>query len=146
MSGRYAAPEPNTAGSSAGSRTNAKPFSYGHVQPLVAVGDHRVGALDALDQMPRARRQRREQAEGAVHVEPGAVPFGELGHVVQRVEVAGVHLAGAADHDRGRAVELAERGLHRDEVDPSDVVAGELPHAAAPDAQHPSALTSLGWV
>ena len=87
-----------------------------------------------------ARRQRGEQPERAVHVEPRAVPLGELGHVGERIEVAGVHLAGAADHDRGRAVELAQRRLHRLEVDPADVVARQLRTASPADPEHAERL------
>ena len=49
----------------------------------------------------RGRSQPREQAEGPVHVQPSAVPLGELGHVRDRVEVTAVHVAGVADEDGG---------------------------------------------
>ena len=70
------------------------------------VRDHGVRALDPVDQVPRAVRERREQAERAVHVQPGVEPLGEVGHLGQRIEVAGVHLAGARHHHGRRAVEL----------------------------------------
>ena len=55
-------------------------------------------------------------------MQPAAVLFGEVGHGVDGVEVAGVDLTGAPDDDRG-AVEPPERDVHRVEVDPSGVVA-----------------------
>ena len=92
------------------------------------VGDHGVGALDALHEVPRTIGERREQAEGAVHVEPCAAPVREVRHRADRVEVPGVHLAGAADHDRGRAAQAGEGGVERLDVEVTDAVPRELVH------------------
>ena len=109
----------------------------GHVQPLVAVRDHRVGALDARGQRRRPRRDAREQPEGAVDVEPGAVLLGQVGQRVDRVEVARVHLAGVADDDRRRAAEVprARARAPARSILP-DRVAGERLHRVAPDPEH----------
>ena len=76
-----------------------------HVQPLVAVGDRRVGPLEPFDEMRGARRtprrtgrRRRRRAATRRSARRGRPSR-------QRIEVAGVHLAGARDHDRRRAVE-----------------------------------------
>src|SRR5207302_10833586 len=76
-----------------------------HVEPLVAVRNDRVRALDASGEMRRLPRRAREEPERAVDVEPRAVTLGEIGEGVDRIEVARVHLSGVPNDDRGRAVE-----------------------------------------
>ena len=71
-----------------------------HVQPLVRVGRPRVGALDALHVMPQRAAGGGPQPERAVHVEPGLMPAGEIGDRVERIERAGVHVAGLRADDR----------------------------------------------
>ena len=62
MSGRYAAPEPKTRVQQLRIADEREPVLVGHVQPLVAVGDHRVGTLDALHQVPRSAATARRTA------------------------------------------------------------------------------------
>ena len=57
----------------------------------------------ARDEMAQRRHGRRPQAERAVDVHPGAVPVGELDRLGERIERAGVQVAGLqADDDRAR--------------------------------------------
>ena len=64
-----------------------------------------MGALDA-GRKPRCTRcQPGEEPERTVDVQPGPVTLGEVGQLVNGVEVAGIHFAGVSDQDRGRAVE-----------------------------------------
>ena len=58
----------------------SEPAVVRNVQPLVAVGDHRVGALDALDEVARTVRESGEETERAVHVEPCSVALRQVGH------------------------------------------------------------------
>src|SRR5207245_5905383 len=51
-------------------------------------------------------------------------------------ESAGVHPAGVADDDRGRAAELAQRALERGKIDAADIVARKAADGPAPDAEH----------
>ena len=55
------------------SRTSDDAAVVGDVEPLVAVGGPRVGALDARRQVPAAPGRRGPQPERAVDVDPGAV-------------------------------------------------------------------------
>ena len=107
-----------------------------HVQPLVAVGDHRVGALDAVAGLDRGRRDAHEEAERAVDVQPCPVPFGEVGHRVDRIEVSGVHLTRVRDQDRGRAAHAAQGVFERREIQPSDGVLREPLRRVAADTEH----------
>ena len=107
-----------------------------HVQPLVAVGDHRVGPLEPFDEMRGALGQRREQPERAVDVQPRAVALGQVGH------------RAAADRSRRRSPRRRSRSrpparrrapaarARAPRVEPADRVAGELPHGRAPDPEH----------
>jgi hypothetical protein len=58
-------------------------------------------------------------------VQPGAVPPGQLGQGVHRVEVSGVDLAGVGDDHRRSAVEGDQPLLEAFEVDPAHLVAAE---------------------
>ena len=111
----------------------------GHVQPLVPVAGDRVRALDSLGQRTRLRREAREQAEGAVDVQPGAVRLGQVGDRGDRVEVAGVDLAGVGDHDR-RPVVLGQPSLERVEVEAPGCVARQPLDVRLPQAEHPDGL------
>ena len=71
-----------------------------HIEPLVRVCGNRLSAFHAPDQMSRPRGDRSEHTERTVKVEPGAVAFGDVGQVGDRVEVTGVDLTGVADDDR----------------------------------------------
>ena len=123
-----------------------EPALVGTLSHLWPSDDDRVGALDAVDEMLRPRRQRGEQPEGAVHVEPGAVPFGQVGHLVERVEVARVHLAGVGDHDRGSAVELARRvSIASRSTRPTSSRASLCTRCRA-DTEHPQRFDALGWM
>ena len=113
-----------------------EPAVVGHVEPLVSVRDDRIGALDAGRELGRARGQPGEEAEGAVDVEPGAVALGEVGHPLDRVEVAGVHLACVPDQDRGSAVERRQLALQRVHVQPSRRVGRENANRPATEAEH----------
>ena len=100
------------------------------------VGDHGVRALHARGEGRRARREAGEETEGAVHVEPRTVLLGEIRKRSDRVELAGVHVAGVPDDDRRRAAEVTKRLLEGRQVDPPDRVAGERLHAAPADPEH----------
>ncbi len=65
----------------------------------------RVGPVDAVEQWGEPVGEERAAAVGGVDVEPGAVPGGEVGDVVQRVDGSGVGGAGGGDDgDRGGAL------------------------------------------
>jgi hypothetical protein len=106
----------------------------------VPVDRDRVRALRAGREVRGARGEPREEAERAVHVEPGVVLLGEVGELVDRIEVAGVHLARVRDEDRGRAVELAQRGGERVDVEAADLVAAEAAERRSADAEHRETL------
>ena len=110
----------------------------------MAVGDHRVGPLDALDEMPGSFGQRREQPERTVDVEPRAVPLRQIRHRGDRIEIARVHLAGASDHDRRGAVQRRERRLERLDIEATGAVVREPVHLRAADAEHPERLHVAG--
>ncbi len=122
-----------------------EPVLVRNVEPLMAVGDDRVGSVDTVHQVLRPRRQRREQPEGAVDVEPGAVALREVGHLLERVEVAGVHLARAADRrspGRHRASRSAASIASRSTRPTSSRASFRT--VARPTPSMPSALMSLG--
>src|SRR5439155_23578486 len=73
-------------------------------------------------------------------VEPRAVPLRQVRHRGDRIEIAGVHLAGASDHDRRGAVQRHQRGLERLDVEAADAVASEPVHLRAADTEHPERL------
>jgi hypothetical protein len=83
----------------------------GHVQPLVAVGDHRIRPLHALGPRCGLRCHARKEPERTVDMKPGAVLRGEIGHPRDWIEVAGVHVAGVADDDGGSAAERRQPAL-----------------------------------
>lgn len=62
--------------------------------------------------------------------------LGEVRHRVDRVEVAGVHLAGARDHQGGHPAERSELAVERVEVQPARRIAGELVRPPASEAEH----------
>ena len=81
------------------------------VQPLVAVGRPGVGQLGARQQMPVRGARPRPEPEGAVDVHPGASRVRKLAGLPERVEGAGVQLAGL-EADQRRPVRLpVERAL-----------------------------------
>ena len=102
----------------------------------MSVGDHRVRAFRPLDEMAGTVREGCEETERPVHVQPRAVAFREVGHGGEWVEVAGVHLSGARDHDGGRVTERLELALERHEVESPDPVGRELPHGIPPEPEH----------
>ena len=108
----------------------------GNVQPLVAVRGDGLGTLGAGGEVGGPRRHAREQPEGAVDVKPGAVLLGQVGHLVDRVEVARVHLAGVGDDDRGVAPQLGEAALQCVEVEAARRVPGQLAHVVGADPEH----------
>ena len=134
------------AGQALGLANEGEAAVVGHVQPLVAVGDHRVGALHALRQVPRGRRQAREQAERSVHVQPGSVALGQIGHRRDRIEVAGVHLAGVGHDDRRRPVERIQLSFERGQVQAAHGVGGQPADVPWPQPSILIACTALGWM
>ena len=70
--------------------------------------------------------------------------FGEVGHPIDRVEVAGVDLAGVRDHDRRAAVQGSEACLERLEVDPAGRVASQPADVAGADSEHRQRLHGGG--
>ena len=71
-----------------------EPAVVGDVERLVGVGRPRVGVRQPAHVVGPPRRHGRPQPEGAVHVHPGAVLVGDRDAVHERVEVAGVDVAG----------------------------------------------------
>ena len=128
-----------------GSLTNANPQSYGTFSHLWPSAMTESARSTPAARCAVAGEMRGEQPERAVHVEPRAVPLGQVRHRRDRVEVAGVHLAGGRRHDRRRAVELAERRLERLEVEPPDAVAARWRTCARPIPSIASAFTALAW-
>ncbi len=62
--------------------------------------------------------------------------LGQVRHLVDRVEVARVHLAGVGDDDRGVALQLGEAALQRVEVEAARRVPGQLAHVGGADPEH----------
>src|SRR2546428_5190791 len=83
----------------------------GYVQPFVAVGNRRVGQLNAARQLGGHGGDPGEESEGAVHVQPGVVPVGQGGEPVDGIKPTGIDLAGGGPPDRPRAAVLSERTL-----------------------------------
>ena len=107
----------------------------GDVQPLVAVGRPRVGEAEALDEVRPARGCGGPQAEGAVDVQPGARRARRLGDRRQRVERAGVEVAGLRAHDGGRRERRQRLGPHAPLP-----VHGHAHEAVAAEADEPERL------
>ena len=85
------------------------PGVVGHVQPLVGIGAPRVGAIDALGEVPQSRAGSGPQPEGPVDVQPGVrMSADDRDDPLDRVERSGVHLADLGAHDR-RLVAAMER-------------------------------------
>ena len=93
-------------------------------------------ALDAGCEMRGTRGHTREETEGSVDVQPRAVPLREVRHALERIEVAGVHLAGVAHDDRRRAIQRPQRILERSEIDATDIVTREAPDRITADPEH----------
>ena len=92
---------------------------------------HRIGALDAGEDLAAARGKHEEAAVGAVDVEPQALARGEVGERRQRVDGAGVHRAGGGDqHERLQpaGTVLADRRLDHLRRQPEARVAWQRPH------------------
>ena len=81
----------------------------GDVEPLVSVGRPRVGAVEAGDELGPGRVGPRPQPEGAVDVQPAGSLGQPVGDLVERVERAGVDLAGLGA-DQHRPGELGQIG------------------------------------
>jgi hypothetical protein len=111
----------------------------GHVQPLVAIRDHRVRALDAVGHVAGSRRKPREKAECAIDMQPRPVAVRELGAIGQRVEVSGVHLTSVGDHDRW-LTSPGELALQRGKVEPPDRIGCQTANAAPTKAKHSDRL------
>ena len=62
-------------------------------------------ALDTGRELCRARRRPREESERAIDVKPRSVPLRQVGHSLERIEVAGIHLTRVPHDDRGRTAE-----------------------------------------
>ena len=119
--------------------TNDEPAIVGHVEPLVGVGGPGVGELDAGDRCTQLGLGGSPEAERAVDVEPAAVLADARSAIAaQRIEGAGVHVAGLGADDR------------RDRSDAAAIVAQRVgPHPAllvgrrrdvtrlAAEAEHP---------
>ena len=105
------------------------------VQPLVGVRRPRVGAADAVHQVCERRRHGGPQAEGAVDVDPRVrVALERRGDLADRVEAAGVHVAGLCRHDQ-RPVDRRDRGSCGVRLHPPLVVGRDADHPVAPEAQ-----------
>ncbi len=111
------------------------------IQPLVRVEGPRVGALDALDEMPKRRACGGPQAEGPVDVQPRPGLGGGVGDAVQVVEGAGVDLAGLGADDCGSVPGGALPGgqllAQPPHIHPAGTVGRYDPHGSPPDTQKP---------
>ncbi len=107
-----------------------------HVQPLVGVGRPGIGPVEARDAVAQPGRRGCPQPEGAVDVEPGVR---SLAHGVddlrQRIEGAGVHVAGLGADDR-RAVEASQRLAQRVRAHPALLVGRDAVDPLPPEAEH----------
>src|SRR4026207_1363809 len=101
-------------------------------------------ALHSGREMRGARRDPREETEGTVDVQPAAIPLGEIGETLDRIEVAGGHLTGVSDDDRRRAAQRTQRGFERGEVDAADIVAREPTNRVTTAAEHRERLCGAG--
>jgi hypothetical protein len=95
-----------------------------------------VRALDALREVRRLGSRARKESERPVDVQPGVVSLREIGQGLDGVEVPRVHLAGVADDDRRRSLEIAKGRFHCREIHATGVIACEAAHGLAADAQH----------
>jgi len=76
-------------------------------------------------------------------VKPRSVPLREVSHLVDRIEVAGVHLARVANDDRRCSLQRAQRVLERAEIDAADIVSLEAPNGIAADPEHRERAATL---
>ena len=119
----------------------------GDVQPLVPVGDDGVGPLDSGCEMRGARAHPREEPEGPVDVEPCAVPLREVGHAVERIEVAPRSpRRRSRRRSRARRSAMAARSSSAAEIEATDVVTREAADGIAADPEHRERLVALGWM
>ena len=125
---------------------DGEPAVVGHVERLVGVGRPGVGCLVARREVPARRRGRGEEPERAVDVHPRAVLVGHLDRLGERVEGAGVHVAGLEQHDRRTVRSGSERGRQRFRDQPALVVrSDDLRGAEAEVAQgQVDAVVTLG--
>ncbi len=88
----------------------------GNVEPLVCIGGDGVGQLDATDQVEMGGRGGGPEAEGAVNVQPGTALLSQCGDFGERIDCAGVDVAGLSADDAGslmRAQVVGQRvGAH----------------------------------
>ena len=102
----------------------------------MAVHRDRIGALDSGRQFFRPGRQPGEQPEGAVHVQPRAMFFGQIGQRFDRIEIARVYLAGVPHQDGGDAFQPAKRLVQSRQIEPADRVPLHAPHRRTPHSEH----------
>ncbi len=108
-----------------------------HVEPLVGVGRPRVRPGVAAHQAPQRRDRRRPDPERPVDVDPRAALVGDRDQLVERVECAGVDVAGlGADDDR--SIDRGERLAEGIRSHPALVVRGDPadPIALATESEH----------
>ncbi len=105
-----------------------------HVQPLVAIDGDRVGCFQAAQQMRACRVAGGEEAERPIDMQPRPIAFAEFGQRREIVKLAGIYLARAGNHDRGRAMKGREalRGRPVDRPLPGLAKAEAAPHSAVP--------------
>ena len=103
----------------------------------------RIGALDARKQVLRRWRERGKTSVGAVHVQPQAVAFGDIGHIREGIERAGIHRPGVGD-DAGRpepgVAVRDDAALQFAEIDSECVVGRDGLHVVRADAEQPGGL------
>ena len=81
-----------------------EPAVVGHIEPFVRVGGPGVRRGDTVEQVAEARARPGPEAERPVDVHPGvSVRARQTGDLAERIERAGVHVAGLRADDRGRA-------------------------------------------
>ena len=107
----------------------------GNVEPLVRVGGPRVGALDAGDERSARGRGGRPESERAIDVHPRAGGSRARDNVGERIERAGVHVAGLQTDDRP----IVERG-QRVGAHAALPIGGDARDAGAAEAEHAERL------
>ena len=144
--GRYGAVSAKVERSGAGSRTKAKPQSYGtfsHLCPSAMTEWARSTPAASAGRRGVTRAKSPKAPSTCSHA---PIALGEVGHPLDRIEVAGVHLARVADHDRGRAVEPGSALLERLDVEPPAASRASTRTVPRPMPSIASAFVALGWM
>ncbi len=117
------------------------------VEPLVGIDGDRIGEAEGPQVVGSLGHRRGESAVGAVDMEPDAVLPAEGGDLGQRVDGAGAHRSGGADHQT-RHVAGGDVGLdlppERADVHPELAVGGNPADRLGAEPSHVSGLLQPG--